>query len=68
MTQYGDEAAHDWADPLTCDPIRHWMLETAADLDSAADCFEMPDEELLGLTILDKPHLTGAGSIVGMRV
>ncbi len=65
---YGNDNGYEWADPATCDPLRHWLLETAADIDCPEDCYAMPDEELMGLTVLERPHITGAGSIVESRI
>lgn len=66
--RFGNDNDLEWADPTTCDPIRHWLLETAADLDCPEDCYAMPDEDLIGLTVLEHPHITAAGTIVAVRL
>ena len=67
MTQFGNESEHEWLDPLTCDPIKAWLQETAAEIDCPEDCPEPINDDLVGLTII-KPHITASGTIVGLRV
>jgi hypothetical protein len=43
--------------------LREWSVEH----EGVGDAFTMDDEELQGLTILDCPHITGLGSIVGLH-
>lgn len=48
--------------------IDEWFNEVAQERDCIEDCPALENEELLGLTILEHPHITSAGSIVGMRI
>ena len=63
-TEFDGPYAFEWADPHTTDPIKHWLFDVSSERDCVSDSIELPDEELMGLTILDHPHITACGSIV----
>jgi hypothetical protein len=58
----------EWLDPRTTDPIKAFLYDESRELDTDSDSIPEIDEDMLGLTILDKPHITADGSIVESRI
>ena len=56
-----------YAENARDDSMMLYLREWSAEYEGDGDAFIMDDEELAGLTIMDCPHITGSGSIVGLH-
>lgn len=47
--------------------LQHYLREWSNEEEGPGDAIVLEDEELMGLTILDRPHISGLGSVVQLQ-